>query len=44
MIAFSSVPDEGIGVAMQQAFITNGLDSRIFALETSYEGAEVTIV
>jgi len=44
MIAFSSVLDEEIGLAMQKAFAVNGLPSRIFALETSYEGAEVTII
>jgi hypothetical protein len=29
---------------MQQAFEAAGLGARIFELETSYEGAEVTII
>jgi homoserine kinase len=50
LIAFSSgteVPfgdDTGIGAAMKRAFESAGMSARIFELETSYEGAEVTIV
>ncbi len=44
LIAFSSQEGTGIGQAMKRAFETVGLSARIFELETSYEGAEVTIV
>ena len=44
LIAFSSQIDPAIGAAMQQAFEAAGLSARIFELETSYEGAEVTII
>jgi homoserine kinase len=44
LIAFSSQIDPAIGLAMQQAFEAAGLGARIFELETSYEGAEVTII
>jgi homoserine kinase len=44
LIAFSSQIDPAIGAAMKQAFEEAGLQARVFELETSYEGAEVTIV
>ena len=44
LIAFSDGLSLGIGAAMQAAFEQAGLPARIFELETSYEGAEVTIV
>lgn len=44
LIAFSSQFDTAIGEAMMQAFEAAGLSARIFELETSYEGAEVTII
>ncbi len=44
LIAFSSQVDPAIGEAMKQAFEEAGLSARIFELETSYEGAEVTII
>ena len=44
LIAFSSKEEAGIGVAMKRAFESAGMSARIFELETSYEGAEVTIV
>jgi len=44
LIAFSSKEESGIGTAMKRAFESAGLSARIFELETSYEGAEVTIV
>ncbi len=44
LIAFSSLIDPAIGLAMQRAFEAAGLSARIFELETSYEGAEVTII
>jgi homoserine kinase len=44
LIAFSSKAETGIGAAMKRAFESAGLSARVFELETSYEGAEVTIV
>jgi homoserine kinase len=44
LIAFSSQEEAGIGLAMKRAFESTGLSARIFELETSYEGAEATIV
>lgn len=44
LIAFSSQIDPAIGASMVQAFEAAGLNARIFELETSYEGAEVTII
>jgi len=44
LIAFSSKTEAGIGAAMKRAFESAELSARIFELETSYEGAEVTIV
>lgn len=44
LIAFSSQFAPAIGGGMKQAFEAAGLSARIFELETSYEGAEVTIV
>ena len=44
LIAFSSQMDPVIGQVMKQAFEGAGLSARIFELETSYEGAEVTII
>lgn len=44
MIAFSSHIDPAIGAAMRQAFEAVGMPARVFELETSYEGAEVTII
>ena len=44
LIAFSSKEEAGIGAAMKRAFESAGMSARIFELETSYEGAEVTIV
>jgi homoserine kinase len=44
LIAFSDGLSSGIGAAMQAAFREAGLAARIFELETSYEGAEVTII
>lgn len=44
LIAFSSKEQPGIGAAMQRAFEAAGLTARIFELETSSEGAEVSIV
>ncbi len=44
LIAFSSKEQEAIGAAMKRAFESAGLAARIFELETSYEGAEVSIV
>jgi homoserine kinase len=44
LIAFSSKAESGIGSAMKRAFESAGLSARVFELETSYEGAEVTIV
>lgn len=44
LIAFSSQIDPAIGAAMKQAFEEAGLQARVFELETSYEGAEVSIV
>ena len=43
LIAFSSKQGKTIGSAMQRAFEQAGLTSRIFELEPSYEGAEVSI-
>lgn len=43
LIAFSSKETPKIGKSMQDAFTMAGLSSRIFELNTSYEGAEVTI-
>ena len=44
LIAFSSNIMPAIGNAMLKAFQNAGLAARIFNLDTSYEGAEVTIV
>ena len=44
LIAFSSKEKGEIGAAMKRAFESAGLNARVFELETSYEGAEVTIV
>jgi homoserine kinase len=44
LIAFSSKTEAGIGAAMQRAFESAGMSARVFELETSYEGAEVSIV
>jgi len=44
LIAFSSKVEAGIGAAMKRAFESAGLSARIFELETSYEGAEVSII
>lgn len=44
LIAFSSKEEAGVGAAMKRAFESAGLSARVFELETSYEGAEVTIV
>ena len=44
LIAFSSQEDTGIGSSMKRAFESAGMSARIFELETSYEGAEVSIV
>lgn len=44
LIAFSSKEQPDIGAAMQRAFEAAGLTARIFKLETSSEGAEVSIV
>ena len=44
LIAFSSKEEAGIGAAMKRAFESAGMSARIFELETSYEGAEVSIV
>ena len=44
LIAFSSKNDPSVGSAMKRAFQQAGLSSRTFELETSYEGAEVTII
>jgi homoserine kinase len=44
LIAFSSQQDTGIGPSMKRAFESAGISARICALETSYEGAEVSIV
>jgi homoserine kinase len=44
LIAFSSQFVPEIGKGMVQAFEAAGLSARIFELDTSYEGAEVTIV
>ncbi len=44
LIAFSSQTEADIGAAMKRAFDSAGMNARVFELETSYEGAEVTIV
>lgn len=44
LIAFSSKEETGIGAAMKRAFESAGMSARVFELETSYEGAEVSIV
>jgi homoserine kinase len=44
LIAFSSKGESRIGAAMKRAFESAGLSARIFELETSYEGAEVSII
>ncbi len=44
LIAFTAKQDPAIGIAMKRAFEQAGLSARIFELEPSYEGAEVTIV
>ena len=44
LIAFSSKPEPTIGLAMQHAFESAGLTARIFHLNVSYEGAEVSII
>jgi homoserine kinase len=44
LIAFSPGEQAGIGLAMKREFESAGLGARIFELETSYEGAEATIV
>ena len=44
LIAFSSKEKADIGAAMKRAFESAGMSARIFELETSYEGAEVTII
>jgi homoserine kinase len=44
LIAFSPKQESGIGEAMQRAFEQAGMTSRIFELQPSYEGAEVSIV
>ena len=44
LIAFSSTTEAGIGVAMKRAFESAGMNARIFELDTSYEGAEVSII
>jgi len=44
LIAFSSKEQAGIGAAMKRAFESAGLSARIFELDTSYEGAEVSII
>lgn len=44
LIAFSSKTEAGIGAAMKRAFESAGMSARVFELETSYEGAEVSIV
>ncbi len=44
LIAFSSKVDKGIGEAMSRAFEKAGLTSKIFELQVSHEGAEVSIL
>jgi homoserine kinase len=44
LIAFSPREQPAIGAAMQREFEAAGLGARIFELDTSYEGAEATIV
>ena len=44
LIAFSSKTEAGIGAAMKRAFEAAGMSARVFELETSYEGAEVSII
>ena len=44
LIAFSSQAEADIGAAMKRAFVSAGMSARIFELEISYEGAEVTII
>ncbi len=44
LIAFTARPQPAIGQAMKRAFEQAGLSARIFELEPSYEGAEVTLV
>ena len=44
LIAFSPKLDAGIGAAMKRAFESAGLTARIFELDPSYEGAEVSII
>jgi homoserine kinase len=44
LIAFSSKAEPGIGAAMKKAFESAKMHARIFELETSYEGAEVSII
>ena len=44
LIAFSSKTEAGIGASMKRAFESAGLSARIFELETSYEGAEVSLI
>ena len=44
LIAFSTKEKGDIGAAMKRAFESVGLSARVFELETSYVGAEVTIV
>jgi homoserine kinase len=44
LIAFSPKEKGDIGASMKRAFESAGLNARVFELETSYEGAEVTIV
>jgi homoserine kinase len=44
LIAFSSQTEADIGAAMKRAFESAGMSARVFELETSYEGAEVTII
>jgi len=44
LIAFSSKMQAGVGEAMKRAFESAGMPARVFELETSYEGAEVSII
>ena len=44
LIAFSSNQSRDISVAMQKVFESNGLSARIFELEMSNKGAQVTSV
>lgn len=44
LIAFSSTTEIRIGEAMKRAFESAGMNARVFELDTSYEGAEVSII